>query len=96
MRRPNDTDNLHKLTRSYPALTASFFVFFFYKYQNTLDPTQNFFKKIRVEKTPITLKHKSICFKIQRYFDNFIVLEKRKNQKSSSPKVNRNSASKGI
>jgi len=28
MRRPNDTDNLHKLTRSYPALTASFFVFF--------------------------------------------------------------------
>ena len=95
MRRPNDTDNLHKLTRFYPALTAFFFVFFFINIKTPLTP-HKFFLKNQSGKDANNPKNKSICFKIQRYFDNFIVLEKRKNRKSSSPKVNRNSASKGI
>jgi len=43
----------------------------------------------------ISLK-KNICFKIQIYFGNLIMLKKGKNRKSSSPKANRNSASKSI
>jgi hypothetical protein len=86
MRRPNDTDNLHKLTRSYPALTAFFFCFFFYKYQNTLDPTQIFLKKIRVEKTPITLKTKAFVLKSKDILIISLCLRKGKTKKVHLPK----------
>jgi hypothetical protein len=86
MRRPNDTDNLHKLTRSYPALTAFFFVFFFYKYQNTLDPTQIFLKKIRVEKTPITLKTKAFVLKSKDILIISLCSRKEKTKKVHLPK----------
>jgi hypothetical protein len=62
-----------------------FFVFF-YKYQNTPDPIRNLQKNWSLKNTD-TPEDKSMCFKIQGYFGNFLMLKNRKNQKNPSPKA---------
>jgi len=73
MRRPNGTDNLNKLAGSYHAPTTFYFFSFFYKYQNTPNPTRNLQKKLESKRRQYP-KDKNICFKIQGYFDKLIML----------------------
>lgn len=74
MCRLNDVNNLHMLACSYHMPATFYFIFIFYKYQNTSDPTQNL-QKIQSEKNTNTSKDKNICFKIQGYFSNITVLK---------------------
>jgi hypothetical protein len=88
--RLNSVDNLHTLTRSYAWTTSTRWrvlithqQLFLYKYQNTANPTRNLQNNWSAKDTS-TSKVKSICFKIQGYFGNLVVLKKENTEKPLS------------